>query len=72
MVFSLRAADGCLLYEHAALRFLFLRVPPAVAPRVTARVSPDPEGWHVDVRVEWRGHLICSYGGRMRLSQTAP
>jgi hypothetical protein len=72
MVFSLRAADGCLLYEHAALRFLFIRVPPALCPRVRARVSPDPEGWHVDVRVEWRGYLICGYGGRMRPSQTAP
>lgn len=72
MVFSLRAANGCLLYEHAALRFLFLRVPPVLSPRVRARVSPDPEGWHVDVRVEWHGHLICQYGGRMRPSQAAP
>lgn len=72
MVFSLRAADGCLLYEHAALRFLFLRVPSALSPRVRARVSPDQEGWHVDVRVEWHGHLICGYRGRMRPSQTAP
>ena len=71
MVFSLRAADGCLLYEHAALRFLFLRVPPVLAPCVRARVSPDPEGWRVDVSVEWHGHLICWYGGRMRPSQEA-
>jgi len=72
LVFSLRAANGCLLYEHATLRFLFLRVPPALSPRVWARVSPDPEGWHVDVRVEWHGHLICRYGGSMRASQAAP
>ena len=72
MVFSLRAASGCLLYEHAAVRFLFLRVPPALAPRVQVRVSPDPEGWHVDVRVEWHGHLICEYGGSMRPLQAAP
>ena len=71
MVFSLRAADGSLLYEHAALRFLFLRVPPVLSPRVRACVSPDPEGWHVDVRVEWHRHLICAYGGRMRPSRTA-
>ena len=37
MVFSLRAANGCLLYEHAALRFLFLRVPPVA---VSARSGP--------------------------------
>jgi hypothetical protein len=72
MVFSLRAANGCLVYEHAELRFLFLRVPPVLSPRVRARVSPDPEGWRVDVRVEWRGHLICGYGGRMRPSQAEP
>ena len=72
MVFSLRAANGCLLYEHAAVRFLFLPVPPVLSPRVQARVSPDPEGWHVDVRVEWHGHLICGYGGSMRPLQAAP
>jgi hypothetical protein len=71
MVFSLRATNGCLLYEHAALRFLCLRVPPVLSPRVRARVSPDPEGWHVDVRVEWHGHLICRYGGRMQPSRAA-
>jgi hypothetical protein len=69
MVFSLRAANGCLLYEPAALRFWFLRVPPVLSPHMSARVSPDAEGWHVDVRVEWHGHLICRYGGRMRPSQ---
>ena len=72
IVFSLRAANGCLLYEQAALRLLFLRVPPVLSPRVRARVSPDPEGWHVDVRVEWHGHLVCGYGGRMQSSQAAP
>lgn len=72
LVFSLRATNGCLLYEHAALRFLFLRVPPVLSPRLRARVSPDSEGWHVDVTVEWHGHLICRYGGRMRPSQGAP
>ena len=71
VVFSLRAENGCLLYERAALHFLFLRVPPVLSPRVWARVSPDPEGWQVDVRVEWHGHLICHYGGRMRPSQVA-
>jgi hypothetical protein len=69
MVFSLRAANGCLFYEHAALRILFVRVPPVLSPRVSARISPDQQGWHVDVRVEWQGHLICAYGGRMRPSQ---
>jgi len=71
MVFTLRAANGCLIYEHASTRFLFLHVPPALSPRVRALVSPDPDGWHVDVRVDWHGHLVCAYGGRMRPLQTA-
>jgi hypothetical protein len=66
VVFSLRAANGCLLYEHAWLGFLFLRVPPVLSPRVRARVSPDARGWHVEVIVEWRGHLICRYSGTMQ------
>ena len=66
VVFSLRAANGCLLYEHGWLRFLFLRVPPILSPRVRARVSPVPQGWHVEVIVEWRGHLICRYRGTMQ------
>lgn len=71
MVFSLRVADGCLFYDYAAVRFLFVRVPTVLSPRVGVRVSPEPEGWHVDVRVEWHGHLICEYGGRMRPLQAA-
>lgn len=66
VVFSLRATNGCLLYEHAGLRCLFLRVPPVFSPRVRARVSPNPLGWHVEVIVEWRGHLICRYWGTMQ------
>ena len=69
VAFSLRAASGCLLYEHAWLRFLFLRIPAVLAPRVRARVSPDPQGWHVEVIVEWRGHLICRYWGTMQPCQ---
>jgi hypothetical protein len=66
VVFSLRAANGSLLYEDAGLRFLFLRVPRLLSPRVRARVSPDPQGWCVEVVVDWRGHLICRYWGRMQ------
>ena len=65
VVFSLRAANGCLFYEHAALHFMSLRLPLVLSPRVRACVSPDARGWHVEVVVEWRGHLICRYGGTM-------
>jgi hypothetical protein len=69
IVFSLRAVNGCLLYEHASLRLLFLRLPHVLCPRVRACVSPEPQGWPVDVTVEWRGHLICRYRGTMQPSQ---
>jgi hypothetical protein len=59
----------CLLYERASLRLLFLRVPRVLCPRVRACVSPEPQGWPVDVTVEWRGHLICRYRGTMQPSQ---
>jgi hypothetical protein len=71
VLFSLRAVDGCLRYEHSRLRFLFLPVPPVLSPSVRARASPDPQGWRVEVIVEWRGHLICRYGGTMQLQQAA-
>jgi hypothetical protein len=71
VVFSLRAVDGCLLYEHARLRFLSLPVPPVLSPSERARVSPDPQGWQVEVAVEWRGHLICRYGGTMQPLEAA-
>jgi len=41
-------------------------LPSRLAPRVRGRVSPIPDGWCVEVVVEWRGHLICRYGGPMR------
>jgi len=58
--------EGSLLYEHAASHFLRLPVPRAFAPRVRARVAGAPEGWHVEVIVEWRAHLVCTYAGSMR------
>jgi hypothetical protein len=58
--------EGSLLYHHAASRFLRLPLPRALAPRVRARVAAAPQGWHVDVTVEWRTHLICAYAGSMQ------
>jgi hypothetical protein len=66
IVFVLHVADGSLMYERASTRFMGVRLPPTLSPRVHARVSPDPAGWHVDVTVQWRDHLICRYWGRMR------
>jgi uncharacterized protein DUF4166 len=66
VVFTLRVAGGPLLYESASTRFMGVRVPSTLSPRIHACVSPDPAGWHVDVTVYWRSHLICRYWGRMR------
>ena len=64
--FVLRVDDGALLYEQTGCRFLQLPLPRRAAPQVRARVAPTADGWHVQVVVEWRGHLVCRYGGAMR------
>jgi hypothetical protein len=64
--FVLRVDDGALLYEQARCRFLDVPLPRPLAPRVRARVAPAAVGWHVEVAVEWRGHLMCRYGGAMQ------
>jgi hypothetical protein len=63
--------DGSLVYESARCRFLRIPVPRVFAPQVRASVGPTSAGWRVDVVVEWRGHLICSYGGLMQPVRTA-
>ena len=70
LIFSLRAADGDLIYERASSTLLHLPLPSALSPQVRARVSPDQHGWHVEVVVEWRGHLVCRYRGSMRHART--
>jgi hypothetical protein len=67
--FALRATCGALQYEHVALRLCGMPLPAFVSPRVRACVSPEVDGWSVDVIVEWRQRLICRYGGRMRVEQ---
>ena len=64
--FVLRVDDGALLYEQTRCRFLQVPLPCPLAPQVRARVAPTADGWHVEVVVEWRGHLVCRYGGAMR------
>ena len=65
--FALQADDnGSLHYSDVACRFLGLPLPRFLAPRVCAQVSANGTGWHVEVNVEWRGHLVCRYGGAMR------
>ena len=70
VVFVLHPADGSLVYERAATEFMGVPVPSFLSPRIHASVSPDPAGWHVDVAVHWRRHLICRYWGRMQPLKT--
>jgi hypothetical protein len=65
--FALRTGDdGSLRYEAVACRFLRVRLPRWLSPHVRAQVCPTTTGWRVEVVVEWRGQLICRYGGPMR------
>lgn len=65
--FALQAdAHGSLHYSDVACRFIGISLPRFVAPRVRAQVSANNDGWHVEVNVHWRGHLVCQYTGSMR------
>jgi hypothetical protein len=64
--FVLRIENGALVYEAVACRFLRLPLRRVPAPQVRARVTPTHDGWHADVVVEWRGHVVCAYAGAMR------
>ena len=66
VTFALRVDEGALLYEDAGCHFLHVPVPRLAAPRVRAQVAATHDGWHVNVIIEWRSHLICRYDGRMR------
>jgi hypothetical protein len=62
----LAADDGALIYDGASMRVLGVPLWRSLAPRVIARVSATPHGWHVRVTVKWRGRLVCRYQGHMR------
>ena len=64
--FVLSVENGSLLYQQSGCRFLQVPLPGPPAPHVRAWVAPAAVGWRVEVVVEWRGHLICRYGGAMR------
>lgn len=68
VMFALVVDGGALVYRQISVGVAGLPLPPFASPRVEARVSPEPDGWHVDVLVTWRTHLICRYAGSLRLS----
>lgn len=64
--FALHVEEGGLRYEQVSFRAFCVPLPRGLAPRVRALVSPEPDGWRVEVVVDWRGRLLCRYGGVMR------
>ena len=68
IVFDVAARDGALVYQQCCLRVAGLPIPRFVAPLVNARVSAAARGWHVEVRVTWRTHLVCRYAGKMAVA----
>jgi hypothetical protein len=65
VAFELAVEDGALLYRQAWMSVAGIRIPSSISPHVNARVSSAAAGWHVDVIVTWRTHLVCRYTGVM-------
>jgi uncharacterized protein DUF4166 len=68
IAFRLEARDGALVYHQAWIHVAGVPLPSVLAPRVAASVTPDGDGWHVDVIVTWRGALVCRYAGSIHPS----
>jgi hypothetical protein len=65
VAFELAVEEGALLYRQVSMSVAGVQIPFSMSPRVKARVSPAASGWHVDVIVTWRAHLVCRYAGML-------
>lgn len=65
VAFGLDVEDGALLYRQMSMRVAGVAIPAFVSPRVSARVSSAAAGWHIEVTVTWRDHLVCRYAGNL-------
>jgi hypothetical protein len=63
VAFELAVEDGALVYRQVSMRVAGIQIPSSMSPRVEARVSSAATGWHVEVVVTWRTHLLCRYAG---------
>ena len=63
--FDLHVQGGSLEYRQRTMSVAGVPVPAFVQPQVRACVSACAQGWHVEVVVTWRDHLICRYHGPM-------
>jgi hypothetical protein len=66
--FDLAVENGALRYRQWSIHIAGLPVPSSLSPRVSAVVSATPDGWRVEVTVEWRGQIVCRYAGTIRES----
>jgi uncharacterized protein DUF4166 len=66
IAFRLDVHDGALVYQQRGIRVAGVPLPAFLTPRVSATVSPDGDGWEIDVIVTWRGALVCRYAGKIR------
>jgi len=66
VAFALDVDAGALRYRQVSMSVARIAVPPSLGPRVSVGVCPASEGWHVQVEVTWRAHLVCRYSGVMR------
>ena len=66
--FELQVVRGSLAYRQAGMRVCRIPVPAFIRPHVRACVSAAPRGWHVEVVVTWRTHLVCRYSGVMSVA----
>ena len=78
IVFALAVENGALVYTQVSFSIAKIPLPRAVAPQISARVSPAStfarraaadrrDGWHVEVHVAWRARLVCRYSGAMTI-----
>jgi hypothetical protein len=66
VAFALSVHDGALLYRQSSIHVAGLPLPSWSGPHVDAVVAATAEGWSVAVTVQWRGRLVCRYGGALR------
>ena len=66
--FELHAVDGALEYRQVTMRIAGVPIPAFVRPQARACVSAAPGGWHVEVVVGWRRHILCRYHGVMNVA----
>ena len=66
-IFEIDGNHDVIEYKQEGFRFIGIAMPKRLSMHVWAKVTPDGEGWHVEVtiRAPFVG-LLCRYAGNMR------